>query len=109
MGALVVAVTLGKEGTLISKGEQHEIVPSITVNSIDSTGAGDSIVGATLFQLAKKKEPRKALENFEELKDIIAFSNCVGAIVCTKAGAISAIPTLEESLAAYHNKCLSVD
>jgi fructokinase len=100
IGARVVAVTLGKEGTLISNGEQREIVPSMTVNSIDSTGAGDSFVGATLFQLAKKEEPRKALENFEELRDIIAFSNRVGAIVCTKVGAISAIPTLEETLAA---------
>jgi fructokinase len=97
MGGRVVAVTLGKEGTLISNGKEHEIVPSILVKSIDSTGAGDAFVGATLYQLAKLEDPGNALEDFKQLKDIIAFSNRVGAIVCTKVGAISAIPTLRKS------------
>ncbi|MBT2726145.1 carbohydrate kinase [Bacillus sp. ISL-75] len=98
IGGRVVAVTLGKEGTLISNGKEHEIVPSISVNSIDSTGAGDAFVGATLYQLAKLEGPGNALEDFKQLKDMIAFSNRVGAIVCTKVGAISAIPTLEETV-----------
>lgn len=95
-GAKVIAVTLGKEGTLISNGHAHEIVPSIEFNAIDSTGAGDAFVGATLFQLANVAEPRKALEKLNDLKQIIKFSNRVGALVCTKVGAISAIPTLDE-------------
>lgn len=96
MGAKVVAVTLGKEGTLISNGHDNEIVPSIKVDSIDSTGAGDAFVGATLFQLAKEGDSKKVLEDFEHLKKIISLSNKVGAMVCTKVGAISAIPNIEE-------------
>jgi fructokinase len=96
MGAKVVAVTLGKEGTLISNGQKQETVPSIKVDAIDSTGAGDAFVGAILFQLAKAEEPKKILEDFEHLKKIISFSNSVGAIVCTKVGAISGIPSYEE-------------
>lgn len=96
MGARVIAVTLGKEGTLISNGHEHETVPSFPVDAIDSTGAGDAFVGATLFQLAKTEVPSKVLKDFEHLKKIISFSNSVGAIVCTKVGAISAIPTFEE-------------
>ncbi|MGM0874738.1 MAG: carbohydrate kinase family protein [Bacillota bacterium] len=96
LGARVVAVTLGKEGTVISNGQNIEIVPSIKVDSIDSTGAGDAFVGATLFQLSKEEDPKKVLEDFEYLKKIISFSNKVGAIVCTKVGAISAIPNIEE-------------
>lgn len=98
-GARVIAVTLGKEGTLISNRFQHKIIPSISVTSIDSTGAGDAFVGAMLFKLSMKEEPRQVLDSFEQLADIISFSNRVGAIVCTKLGAISAIPTLEETLA----------
>jgi fructokinase len=96
MGVKVVAVTLGKEGTLISDGKKQEIVPSIKVNAIDSTGAGDAFVGATLFQLANEQEPKKVLEDFEHLKKIISFSNKVGAMVCTKVGAIYALPNIEE-------------
>ncbi|WP_338787131.1 carbohydrate kinase [Metabacillus sp. FJAT-53654] len=96
LGAKVIAVTLGKEGTFISNGENTEIVPSIKVNSIDSTGAGDAFVGATLFQLAKAGDPKNTLEDFEHLKQVITFSNRVGAMVCMKVGAIAAIPNIEE-------------
>ncbi|MBO1513489.1 carbohydrate kinase family protein [Metabacillus bambusae] len=96
-GAGVIAVTLGKAGTLISNGVEHDIVPSFNVQSIDSTGAGDAFVGATLFQLAKVGDPQNIGNNFEHLKKIISFSNKVGAIVCTKVGAISAIPSFDKS------------
>ncbi|WP_442599803.1 carbohydrate kinase family protein [Neobacillus sp. D3-1R] len=96
IGAKAVAVTLGKEGTLVSNGKKMEIIPSISVHSIDSTGAGDAFVGATLFQLAQEENPKEALADFEKLKAIISFSNKVGALVCTKVGAISALPTFEE-------------
>lgn len=96
IGAKVVAVTLGKEGTMISNGQKIDIVPSVKVDSIDSTGAGDAFVGATLYQLAIEEEPKRLLEDFEQLKKIISFSNKVGAIVCTKVGAIAALPTQEE-------------
>ncbi len=38
LGVGLVAVTLGKHGTLISNGFQQETIPSIEVESIDSTG-----------------------------------------------------------------------
>jgi fructokinase len=94
LGARIVAVTLGKEGTYLSDGQISEIVPSVKVQSIDSTGAGDAFVGATLYQLALKNP--KDLQDFEQLKDMITFSNKVAALVCTKVGAIAAIPTIEE-------------
>ena len=84
---------MGSEGTFLSNGLHSEIIPSVEVNSIDSTGAGDAFVGATLYQFANDNP---AFEDFEVLKKIISFSNKVGALVCTKVGAISAIPTLDE-------------
>lgn len=96
IGAKVVAVTLGSKGTYLSNGAQSEIISSVKVKSIDSTGAGDAFVGATLYQLAKTNP---SLEDYQALKEIISFSNKVGALVCTKVGAISAIPTLEDILA----------
>jgi fructokinase len=96
IGAKVVSVTLGKEGTMISNGTEIGIVPSVKVTSIDSTGAGDAFVGATLYQLAMSEYPKTVLVDFDQLKKIISFSNKVGALVCTKVGAIPALPTKEE-------------
>lgn len=96
LGAKIVAVTLGKDGTLISNGDEQEIVSSIKVNAIDSTGAGDAFVGATLYQLSTAECPKTVLENFKELKKVISFSNKVGALTCTKVGAISALPTEDD-------------
>ena len=92
----IVAVTLGKQGTLISNGVTTEIIDSIKIKSIDSTGAGDAFVGALLYKISLLKEPKKLTEDFEELKDIVFFANKVGAIVCTKLGAIAALPSLAE-------------
>jgi fructokinase len=95
LGAHTVAVTLGKDGTLISNGKESCIVPSIPVHSIDSTGAGDAFVGAALHQFNHYQDPKALLEDFKQLKNIVSTSNRVGATVCTKMGAISAIRELE--------------
>lgn len=95
-GTNVVAVTLGSRGTFISDGMNSSIVESIRVKSIDSTGAGDAFTGAFLFSLCEKENPKEVLQSFEKLCGTVAFANKVGAIVCTKLGAITGIPTREE-------------
>lgn len=96
LGVKIVAVTLGKDGTLISNGYKSEIVPSIKVASIDSTGAGDAFVGASLKKICELENPKEIVNNFDNIIDIVSFANKVGAIVCTKMGAITSIPTLAE-------------
>lgn len=94
LGAKVVAITLGSEGTLISNGEISEIVPSIKVKQVDSTGAGDAFVGALLKKVAELKDKKNI--PFEEWKRIIGFANKVGAITCTNYGAINSIPLAKD-------------
>lgn len=96
IGANIVAVTLGKSGTLLSNGKDREIIPSIPVTSIDSTGAGDAFVGAALYQLANTDQIQSVDADFVKLREIVAFANKVGALVCTKIGAIDALPSLDE-------------
>ncbi|NMM63812.1 carbohydrate kinase [Clostridium sp. P21] len=96
LGAKIVAVTLGKEGTLISNGKLCTTVSSIKIKSIDSTGAGDAFVGAFLYKTAKLEDPKSLIERFDKIEEITGFANKVGAIVCTKLGAIAALPTLKE-------------
>jgi fructokinase len=96
LGAKFIAVTLGKRGTLLSNGKKNEIVNSIPVTSIDSTGAGDAFVGAALYRLANSEEIKSISNDFDKLHDIVSFANKVGALVCTKIGAIEALPSGQE-------------
>lgn len=91
----LIAVTLGSAGTIVSNGKERMAVPSIKVQSIDSTGAGDAFVGAFLYQIANEENPKIAAADMDLVKKMIFFSNRVGAIVCTKIGAISAMPSLK--------------
>ena len=52
-GAKFVAVTLGAEGTLISDGNNVEVIPSIKIKQVDSTGAGDAFVGGVLKRISE--------------------------------------------------------
>lgn len=94
IGAKVVTVTLGSKGTYLSINGQSIVIPSIKINQIDSTGAGDAFVGAVLEKVSEIQDKRNI--PFDAWKEIIEFSNKVGAITCTNYGAIASIPTLEQ-------------
>ena len=94
LGAKIIAVTLGGKGTLLSNGINLEIVPSIKINQVDSTGAGDAFVGAVLKKVSEL-ENKKNLD-LNSWREIISYGNKVGALTCTNYGAIDAIPNEEE-------------
>lgn len=96
-GAKIIVVTLGKEGSILSTSSNREIVPSIAIKSIDSTGAGDAFMGAVLYQIAKRLEVNgEVINDFDFLKDAVYFANHVGAKVCTKIGSLTALSTLDD-------------
>lgn len=90
LGAKIVAVTLGGEGTLLSDGNNIEVVPSIKIKQIDSTGAGDAFVGAILKKVSEISNKNDI--DFNKWKEIVSYGNKVGALTCTNYGAIDAIP-----------------
>ncbi|PMC40832.1 carbohydrate kinase [Bacillus sp. UMB0899] len=98
LGASIISVTLGKTGTLVSNGTRKELIPSIEINAIDSTGAGDAFVGAVLFQISNKENPYEIVQSFQDLKNIISFGNKIGAFTCTQIGAISAVSKLQSNI-----------
>ncbi|MFW2490278.1 carbohydrate kinase family protein [Clostridium chromiireducens] len=99
LGAKVVTITLGSKGTYLSVNGENEIIPSIKINQVDSTGAGDAFVGAVLKQVSDIENKQNI--SFKEWKDIILFANKVGAITCTNYGAIASMPNLSEIRAFY--------
>lgn len=87
----IVCITLGKNGTLLYHQNLFEIVSSIVVNALDTTGAGDAFVGAMLKQISDKIP-----ESHSEIKNYVYFANKVAAISTTEFGAIEALPTLDK-------------
>ena len=63
---------------------QHE--PGISVQTLDTTGAGDIFRGAFIYALLRGDAPR----------DIVRFANAAAALSCSRVGAMSSIPSLEE-------------
>ena len=97
IGARVVVITMGKNGSYLSMKNKAEIIPSIPVKQIDATGAGDAFMGGVLYQLSTMEDIKNL--NFDTWKEIVRFANVVGGLTTTKYGAMEGLPTLEEVIA----------
>ena len=94
----VIAITLGKDGTLLCyKGQTHTI-PSIPVNPVDTTGAGDAFVGAVLFQLSKFSPEEMNQLTLEQWQQITINANKAGARTCEYMGAMEAFEHLTHQI-----------
>jgi fructokinase len=94
----IFAITLGKEGTLLSTSHGTEIIASIPITPIDATGAGDAFVGAVLYQLLDKKPADLPNLSIESWRNIITNANKAGARTCEYMGAMEAFKHLNNSI-----------
>lgn len=91
-GAKLVVITLGSRGSYFRSAQKSGYAPGFKVDSIDSTGTGDSFTGALLAQLVKF-----GIQNLDaHLQTALEFANAAGAITSTRRGAIPALPTSRE-------------
>lgn len=94
----VFAITLGKEGTLLRLNGETKIIPSIEINPVDTTGAGDAFVGAVLFQLAKNSLPQIRSLSYSDWEKIVVNGNRAGARTCEWHGAMEAFKHLSSEI-----------
>jgi fructokinase len=94
----VFAITLGKDGTLLGYKQQTHLVPSIEVEPVDTTGAGDAFVGALLYQLIGYS--KEEILNLDLNKWVEFFSNAnkAGARTCEYMGAMEAFKHLNRDI-----------
>ncbi|MFI6376609.1 ribokinase [Streptomyces sp. NPDC050546] len=85
-GPRSVVVTLGGEGALVASSEGVSRVPSVKVDAVDTTGAGDAFTAALAFRLGAG----------ESLAEAAAYAARVGAATVTKEGAQASFPTAAE-------------
>ncbi len=92
------AITLGKDGTLLGINHEALIIPSIPVNPVDTTGAGDAFVGAVLYQLSDKNLAEIKAMPTAEWEEIIFNANKAGARTCEYLGAMEAFKHLSGNI-----------
>jgi fructokinase len=99
-GVQMVVVTLGKNGCKVYTRQGVETIGGFPVNAIDTTGAGDGFVGGLLYQWHATGVIRSTFDSYikdrEQIQSDFTFANAVGAVVSTRYGAISALPSLVE-------------
>lgn len=87
-------VTKGKGGASVYTRDCEVWQPAAdTGKVIDTTGAGDSFIGAALYQLLGK-DPGGLTE--KELGELLRRANRAAGVVVTREGAIPAMPTYQE-------------
>lgn len=98
MGPKIVAVTLGADGVLLATKDKKEIVKGFKVQTVDTTGAGDSFWGGFLSHLLSLNASEKGVDaiQWNELTECAKFGNGVAALCVQKRGGIPAIPTYKE-------------
>ncbi|MFE7620346.1 ribokinase [Streptomyces sp. NPDC057496] len=88
LGPKSVVITLGAAGALVADGRTGDVVPvpSLAVEAVDTTGAGDAFTAALAWRLGLG----------EGLAEAAAFAVRVGAAAVTRQGAQASFPTAAE-------------
>lgn len=84
--AEIVALKMGARGSYLTDGDEHAYARPFRVKSVDTTGAGDGYDAGFVYGILKGWNLRKTG----------TFANAVGALVTTKKGAMTALPTKKE-------------
>lgn len=85
-GVGTVLATLGEAGALLVTKETAQVLPTLRVQAVDTTAAGDTFNGAFVTALAEGMSQEEA----------IAFGNKAASISVTRKGAQTSIPSREE-------------
>lgn len=85
----VVAIRMGAKGAYVKTRHEEVYKEPFKVRVVDTTGAGDAWTAGFLVAYILEKR---------DLEYSVLLANAVAAIVCTRYGAITAMPTLEETI-----------
>ncbi len=82
MGPTIVAMTLGRYGTLVATRDERRLVPAFRVDAVDASGAGDTFGGAFLAEWLRTGDHFGAA----------LYGNAAAALKTTGYGAVAPMP-----------------
>ena len=89
----LIFLTLGKDGSRAYCGDVRTQQAGFKLNTIETTGAGDTFFGSVLHHILEKGfRPYTK----EELDEMLRFANAAAALVTTRRGALRVMPSEDE-------------
>jgi len=85
-GARRAVITMGGRGCMVVDRSGAAHIPAFDVDLVSHTGSGDAFAGALAAYCAVK----------DDIREGVKFASAAGALVCTKFGAIEALPAKAE-------------
>lgn len=89
-----VIITLGERGVLYSLNDEVKILPTVTLEVVDPTGAGDIFVGAFAYSLLKGYDYEKSL----------IYANIAASLSTSKLTGRDSIPSLMDVANYYEQR-----
>jgi len=98
-GVELLVISRGPKGAIATNGDYRVELPAFPVNVVETTGAGDGFLAAMITRLLPERERLGSLAKVDRavVRDTLEYANAVGALTCTKPGAIPALPTRAEA------------
>ncbi|MHC4395315.1 MAG: ribokinase [Planctomycetota bacterium] len=85
-GADAAVITMGRRGCMVVDKDGADHIETFEIELVDKTCTGDAFAGALAACCAVG----------DKLREAVKFASAAGALVCTKFGAIEALPTKAE-------------
>lgn len=97
-GVELLVISRGARGAIATNGEYRIELPAPSVPVVETTGAGDGFMAAMIARLLPERERVGSLACVDQeiVHEALIFANAVGALTCTRPGAIPALPTRAE-------------
>jgi len=97
-GVQLVVRSEGEHGASFATPRAAGHVEPFSVDCVEPTGAGDGAMACLIVELLKHWREGTKPDDLDapELTRIVRRANAVGALACTKVGAIPALPTSDE-------------
>ncbi|SHL07185.1 carbohydrate kinase family protein [Alicyclobacillus tolerans] len=98
-GPTWLLITGGSKGAwIVHRDGWRRHVPTIPVRVEDSTGAGDTFLGAFWAELLTVIDAKVSLltAHHEQLENAVRFANRAGAYIAARSGSLSIMPTREQ-------------
>lgn len=98
----LLIVTLDSDGAHVITPQSEKTIPGVKIQLVEATGAGDGfvsgIIAGLLMHVGEAQDRKQALLDLplDTLTEIVRRANVVGALACTRAGAIPALPRKNE-------------
>lgn len=97
-GVELLVISRGEQGSVATNGEYWIEQPAFPVQVVETTGAGDGFMAAMIARLLPERERTGSLSKLSPdiVRPALRYATAVGALTCTRKGAIPALPTERE-------------